>query len=345
MKNKLYVPILIIVLAILFTVFSESTSVKTLSSLENCIKNIIPALFPFMVISSMIVYSGAADILGRIFPVSKIYSLPACASAPIIIGAMCGFPLGAKAATELFERGYLNKTETEILISAANNTGPSFIIFIIGAKYWNDIKLGIYLYAGQIICSILSSVIVNKFVFPMHQKKATKHTPIKINSLTESLSKAIASASVSSLNICGFITFFNVLSSVLISLLSFVPVNINMLILGLLEFSDAALMTASYRSLYSIFICGFSIGWSGLSVFCQTASFTIPLKLSLKRCILTKLIQGIFLGIFATTYYSKIRIISNLYSNYRSNHIIHIFTITFLIIVCCISIIKKRKGA
>ncbi len=345
MKNKLYVPISIVAFAILFTVFSETASLKTLSSLENCINNIIPALFPFMVISSMIVYSGASDILGRIFPISKIYSLPVCASAPIIIGAICGFPLGAKSAAELFERGYLNKTEAEILISAANNTGPSFIIFIIGARYWNDINFGIFLYISQLLCSVISSIIVNRFLFPTTHKKLIKNSPIKINSFTESLSKAIISASVSSLNICGFITFFSVLSSVSQNLLSFLPVNINIFLLGLLEFSDASLMTSYHKSLFSIFICGFSIGWSGLSVFCQTASFTVPLKLSLKRCLLTKLIQGILLGSFTVIYSSNIDIITTIYPSYKVIKILPLLILTLLIIVCCIYIIKKRKGA
>lgn len=348
MKNRLCTPILIIAFAILFTLFSESASDSALMALKNCIQRIIPSLFPFMVMSSMIVQSGAADILGRLLPISKLYSLPVCASAPIIIGAVCGFPLGAKAATELYEKGYINKTETEILISISNNAGPSFLIFVIGANYWNDIKFGIFLYISQIICSVISSLIINSLLFPIKGNNKEKYSSTEITNIAESLSESISSASISSLKICGYITFFNVLNTVISQLFISLPVNIKLFILSVLEFSDAALASSVYKSMFSIFICGFAIGWSGLSVFCQTKAFTTSLHLSLKRCILTKLLQGILMGISAVIYSylsSSLTLTDSMLSDYETMFCIIISIILTLSILCVFYIIKKRKGA
>ena len=346
MKNKLYPTIAIIALAVLFTVFSETAAQSALDSMENCIKNIIPSLFPFMVISSMITNSDASEILGKIFPIAKLYSLPLCASAPIIIGSICGFPLGAKAATELYERGYISKTETEVLISVSNNTGPSFIIFVIGAKYWNDIKFGIFLYIAQIICSVIAGIIVNRLIFPPKHLKAFAGNTVKCKETHLNIAKSISSASFSSLTICGFITFFSSFNSVLSNLLCFAPINLKLTILGILEFSDASLLSSEYKSIFCVFICGFAIGWSGLSVFCQTLSFTSALKLSLKRCVLTNLIQGILLGFSSVIYFTKINtnMIINKFINTPLLQAL-LFVILTLFCICIIYIIKKCKGA
>ena len=117
--------------AFILTVFSQRSSEYAFESLKVCATCVIPSLFPYMVISHLIVSSRATHFLGRIFPISRITGLSKNASAVILLGAVCGFPVGAKSACEMYKRGELSKVHTEVLISWANNTGPSFVVSVI----------------------------------------------------------------------------------------------------------------------------------------------------------------------------------------------------------------------
>jgi len=348
MKKRLYTPILVLVLTVLFIIYSDYAAESALSAMKNSMQKIIPALFPFMIISSMIVSSGTADILGRLFPISRLFSLPKCASAPIIIGALCGFPLGAKTATELYTTGYLSKTETEVLISIANNTGPTFLIFVIGRNLWADTKFGVFLYVSQLITSFVSALVVNRLVFPIKEKNYATVPTIIVKPIFESLSQAVSSAVISSINICGYITFFAVINAIISKILISAPVNLLLFSKALLEFTEAAADSAVYQSVYSAFTCGFAVGWSGLSVFCQTAGFTTPLGLSLKRCIITKLLQGTLLGASCILYNNFLSHKKIEFSFFEYNFVIISTAITLSLLLAAVYVIyyrKKHKGA
>ncbi len=348
MKNKLYLPLLILAATVLLTIYSDISTQNAVLAMKNCVKNIIPSLFPYMVMSSMIVSCGAAELIGKLLPLSRLFSLPKCASASIILGMICGFPLGAKSAVELYENGYLSKTETEVLISIANNTGPSFLIFVIGAQFWHDIYWGLFLYISQIVSAFLSAWLINKYIFPFKASSTTTPSIVSIKPFAESLSQSIVSAVISSLNICGYITFFSVISSILSEIFSFAPFNVKILLNAVLEFSKTTVITAEYDNTFSAFICGFAIGWSGLSVFCQTVSLTAPLKISLKRCVSTKLVQGILLGCLCIIYRLTVpnnRQISNYVEADYFNFVALVFIFFVMLTVYSVYKIKKRKCA
>ncbi len=302
MKNKVVVPLFIAVFTVIIIIYSETASDAALNALINSVSKIIPSLFPYMVISSLIISSGAAGVLGKYIPISKLYGLPSAASTPLILGALYGFPLGAKSAADLYEKGYLSKTQTEVLVSCANNTGPTFVIFVIGSAFWKNTSFGIFLYIAQLICVTVSSTVINRIIFPIKNSEIIRAPVITIKPFITSFSDAIYKSSVSSLHICGFITFFAVISSIIEKIFSFLPYNIIMLINSVLEFSEATEQSALLEAPYSVFYCGFALGWSGLSVYCQTAAFTSPMGLSLKRYFLVKLTEGILLGAASLVY-------------------------------------------
>lgn len=293
--KRTILPVAIILLTVIITVFSDNSVETALLSMKNTMMTIIPTLFPYMVLSSLIISSGAAQILGELFPIARIFTFSKCASMPLIMGALCGFPLGAKATTELYEKGYLSKTEAEALLGTANNTGPTFLIFVIGKLYFNDVKFGCYLYVMQLICAFLSSFLVNKIIMPFTLQKDMPIVKKENCSFLNDFSSAVRTASISSIHICGFIAFFSIISSLTESLLFFLPVKVHLTIKALLEFSETCRLSSEHGKL-GFLICGFSVGWSGFSVLCQTATYTDPLNLSLKRYVCIKLLSGILLG-------------------------------------------------
>ncbi len=78
----------------------------------------VPTLFPFMMISSIMVYSGADLELGRMLsiPLKRVYRYSTYGLYAIFMGFFCGFPMGAKVVSELCEHKKLSKEEAVSLL-------------------------------------------------------------------------------------------------------------------------------------------------------------------------------------------------------------------------------------
>jgi hypothetical protein len=79
--------------------------------LSLCARTVIPSLFPFMVVSEMLVASGAGEALGRLFArlMRRVFGLSGAGASALFLGSMCGFPVGARTAVALLDQGAISK--------------------------------------------------------------------------------------------------------------------------------------------------------------------------------------------------------------------------------------------
>ena len=99
--------------------FPQESMQAARDGLTLCYNVIIPSLFPFFVLSSLVVELGLAGYLGRLLePVMRpLFNVSgACASA-FALGFIGGYPVGAKTAISLYEKGMCSKTEAERLLA------------------------------------------------------------------------------------------------------------------------------------------------------------------------------------------------------------------------------------
>lgn len=91
-------------------------------------ENMIPALLPFMILSGVMVRKNMAGKFASIL--HPLLGKPLNASRSdcyvIFVGFLCGFPMGAKTAAELYARGELTQKEAVWLLSFCNNIGPVY---------------------------------------------------------------------------------------------------------------------------------------------------------------------------------------------------------------------------
>ena len=99
-----------------------------------CAKNVIPSLFPFMVLSELIVAFGAGDMISSVIgrPVGKIFGISGKGSTAFILGAVCGFPIGARTALRLYDSGAISKRDCELLLTFTNNPSGACVIISVG---------------------------------------------------------------------------------------------------------------------------------------------------------------------------------------------------------------------
>lgn len=337
----------LLTVGILLTVFSGKASDFTLDGLLLCAEKVVPSLFPYMVISSLFVYSGLAAKFGRRIPAAAIFGLPAQAGSSLILGALCGFPVGAKTAVDLYKSGCVSKTEAEVLISVSNNTGPSFVVGIVGAIFWGSPAFGWIIYFFQIFASVIAGLLVNRLLFPFKASCLSGKTSVKSAPFSLLFSTAVSEAALSCLSVSGFVVFFYVVIRFITEAFTGTSVSplFPALLAACLEFTSGTAQGAGIGGVAGAFLSGFSVGWSGLSVFFQVCSFALPAGLSLKRTAATKALQGIFTGILCMLYTVFFSIsppgvsVGTFFTEYTSSTAMTIFFLLFFLFF----MLKPRK--
>lgn len=113
--------LLLFILLILFLMFPKLLSQYAASGLLLWFERVIPVLFPFMVITSLILLSDSATKLERLL--KKNCSKAVC----IILGIFAGFPSGALTVAHMKKQGKINDADALRLFCICNCASPGFI--------------------------------------------------------------------------------------------------------------------------------------------------------------------------------------------------------------------------
>ncbi len=298
------VGLLIISLALL-TADPTSAADAVNYAFEICTQVILPSLLPFFFISGIVSALGIPETLASVAhrPLSKLFGLSGYACAPMLLGFLGGYPVGAAALAELVKEEKLSSLEAEKLLPICNNTGPAFIIGAVGGGIFSSAKVGILLYIAHISSALLLALLFRERKAAAHEKPQYTNSGL---GLMAALPPSIRSAVEKSMNICGFVIFFSVISTLMdeLGILSFAALSMNKLfgaeigfcrcfILGTLELGGGI---ASMRTLSPCPLCyslaAFILGFGSLSVHCQTLAFASSANIKCARHFAGRIIHG-----------------------------------------------------
>jgi sporulation integral membrane protein YlbJ len=271
--------------------------------LNLCSKTVIPSLFPFMVISDLIVSSGVGIGACKPFarPMKAVFGVSEAGGCAFILGAVCGFPIGARTAVSMYDGGLIDKDELTHILTFCNNPGSAFIISAVGVSLFGNRKIGNLLY----LCVILSAVtvgILGRLFFKTKRKKATVTlcSPPQ-NSGIELFTSAIQNSAVSMLTVCAYVAFFSSLIGCLGAILRDLGVSevVCAAIFGFFELSSGVGIAAeAVSSTKAVIMCAAIAGWSGLSVHFQIMTICSGRGISFKPYFFAKVSQGILCALF-----------------------------------------------
>lgn len=293
------------------------------NGLDLCCNVIIPSLFPFFVLSSMAVDLGLAAYLGRLLEgiMRPVFRVSGSCAIAVVLGFIGGYPLGAKTALELYRQGLCTKVETERLLAFCNNSGPAFILGVVGVGVFGSSTIGLLLYASHCAASLLTGLMF-RFYGTNQDKQApcTHAKPIATTTIPAAFTSGVVRSFSSTLNICAFVIFFSAMLQLLASygaftalanllaLLGISPHVAPQLVAGLLELtSGVSSLSGAANSVGTISMAAFMLGWAGLSVHCQVLCFLIDSDISPRTYLLGKLMHGTisaFLTYFLATWLS-----------------------------------------
>lgn len=291
---------------LIFLTRSNTISSSVKSALEVCAKTVIPSLFPFMILSNLTVKLGVADSIGTIFapPFRMLFGLEGTCATAVLLGAVSGFPIGAKSILSIYLAGCCSKEDAERTLAFCNNTGPAFVIAGIGDCFFGSMKIGIILYIIQIIAALIVGLLMRKKTSQKNELTYFPHTEFSL-SITR-VTSSITDATTALLHVCSFVVFFAVIADIIGELTAFMNVSplLRAGIAGLLEITGGERLTAETGSGIASYILGAGIlGWSGMSVHMQTMALASGSGLSLKRYFVGKLLQGLLSAGLAWCYF------------------------------------------
>lgn len=128
--KKFLLTALFLLLTALMLTHAQESMYYALTGLNLWFLKMIPTLLPFMLLSGLMVRMNLTEYFaGLLSPLLRpLFRIRKNGVYCIIMGFLCGFPMGAKVITELYERKRLSGPEAEYLLSFCNNIGPIYFI-------------------------------------------------------------------------------------------------------------------------------------------------------------------------------------------------------------------------
>ena len=266
--------------------------------LSLCTETLFPSLFPFLVFSELLVVTGVGEGVGRLFsrPVGALFGLSRSGSVALLLGWLCGSPVGTATALSLWRRGEIEERELARLTLFANNPSSGFLISAVGGALFGNTEAGVALF----LITTLSAALVGLFLrlcigradgardFPT---LAVEHR-LRATDFTGSVKRGFATL----LQVAAFVLFFSCISKCLSPLLSrlALPQPLSVLLCGLLEMTagiSAAVTDVSPARAFRL--TAFFASFAGLSVCLQIFSIAEEASLALLPYLAARLSQGL----------------------------------------------------
>lgn len=260
-----------------------------------CAQTLIPSLFPFFVLSSLLIACGASELLSALLsPLMRpLFGLSGTGAAALALGLCGGYPVGARTAAELVESGALSREEGELPLIFCNNAGPGFLLGICGGAVFASPRAGAALYLIHAASALFTGILLTRRLPPLSAPFSAGAAPRRSASLSAALPAAVQGALAGILNVCAFVVFFTVCTRLLLRALpeSFAFSLPCALLIGFFELTSG--VTALPPTRAGFLACAALLAWGGLSVHCQTLSALSASALSARYYLRAKAAQAL----------------------------------------------------
>ena len=261
---------------------------------------VLPSLFPFMVITLIMIKSGFAEKASLpLKRVTGLFNLPPAAAVCFIISICSGYPAGSKCLLEFYESGCLTKRDMKKLSALCSTSGPLFIIGSVGTRMFGNKSAGWIILLAHFL-SVLVIALIISLLSKREKREEIRRAPVKSNLLYDSFYGAVISVAVAG----GFIAFFSVTARIL-SDFNFLLVfekfislftdgqSARAVSLGIVEATIGCRELSAAKGALSIPFAGFLITFGGVSILLQQLAYLKRAEVSSLYFVTIKFIQGI----------------------------------------------------
>ncbi|HWP80544.1 MAG TPA: hypothetical protein VN446_07885, partial [Candidatus Acidoferrum sp.] len=229
-------------------VLPEVTAAAATDCAKLAVGVVLPSLFPMLVLSSVCVSTGV---------VARLGTLPST----FVIGLLSGYPVGAAVVEELADREVVTREQAARMLPWCNNTGPAFIVGVVGAAMWGSPAVGWLLYACHAASAGAVGLLSLHTLPAVGRQSQMQKSPLRF---PEALTEGVKKAAVSCMNITAFIVFFGVV----IALVEHFTGPLPPLVVGALEMTQGVRRAAGMSAPMAVRLAIQSglMGFAGVSV-------------------------------------------------------------------------------
>ena len=293
MLKKFLTVVLIAGFVFALLLMPERFSTAVTDGLRLCLQSVVPSLFLFLCAADLIrnlrLFGRFSRRFGRLL---HPLHLPPTVMTCLILGAVCGFPVGAKEICAARQENAITPRQAAYALSLCSGASPAFLATFVGQRLFGNSALGILIWG----ISLLSSLLVNGILC----RKALQGQPTagRFCAMTEmpplfpSLLSSIRNAGRTLASICSLILFFSSVCSVLAGLLPSLGINLSALLFGLIEMTGGIAFLSSPSPLAAALCAGLTT-FGGLSITAQTLLFAKQAHLSIRPYLLGRTLSAL----------------------------------------------------
>ncbi|BFT69759.1 sporulation integral membrane protein YlbJ [Paenibacillus sp. P36] len=307
---------------------------------------LFPALFPFFVISEIMLGFGIVHFFGTLLdPMMRpVFRIPGIGGFVVAMGFAAGYPVGAKLTGQLWTQKLVNREEGERLVAFTTSSDPIFLIGAVSIGFFHDASLAIILavahYGGSLMIGLMMRF-HGKKSRPTKQKSASQGWIWKraFESMHDarmsdgrSIGTLLSQSVLQSVNLIfvvgGLVVFFSVALEVLTqakvmnaiymlidSLLRFtgLPLELSQAVMnGLFEVTIGAKAAGNAPAALAlsskVAIGAFILSWGGLSVHAQIVSLLSHTNLRYMPFLISRFIHALLSAAIVIIFWEPLQV-------------------------------------
>lgn len=253
-------------------------------------QKMIPTLLPFMILSGILIRMNLTEGFVRLFHplLHLLFRTTPNGSYTLLMGFLCGFPMGARITGELYGTGKLSKWEAERLLAFCNNIGPiyflSFVMPLLAIK--QPLLPFLIMYGIPLLYGIAIMRLFPSGAVLQNAMTNTVNAPSRSPSLLAAIDGSILSGLLGIAKLGGYMVFFNLLNIIFVPF-THLPQGVLQLYNGILEITSG-IDRCGQGNPYLVLIL---LPFGGFSCIAQTYSMICDTDLSIRPYLFHKLLQ------------------------------------------------------
>ena len=255
-------------------IFNKTLVFNTINiSLNIWVKNLIPSLFPFFVISDILINYNITSYIPKFIKkfLCKLFNIKEEILTIFFLSLLSGFPSNARNTRTFYDNKLITTNEANHALIFTHFANPLFILSTTSVFFLFNEKLGIILLLTHYLSNIILALIFRK------NNTISNINSNIVNTKSQSFGTIFTSAIVKSINtlllILGILTCFLIISSIIINIINLNSYN-QTLLKGILEITMGLkdLGMLPLKEIYKVVIASAFIAFGGLSVHMQVIS-------------------------------------------------------------------------
>lgn len=307
---SIFIMILLIFVGIQILISSKDILSTVSFSFSIWKDNIFPSLFPFFVLSTLLIEYGFVELVSELFKpiMNRVFKVSSNCAFIFIMSVISGFPSNAKYTKELYEKGLITRKEATKILTFTHFSNPLFILGTVSLLFLNNKEVGLLIllchYITNFIIGIIfrnflpsekeeSKISISKAINEMHKKRINN-----CKNFGEIVTEALTGGIQTLLLVLGTITMFLVISTIvsnIIHLNSFHQGILN----GFIEMTQGLKYISllhiplELKSVLSVMILSFG----GVSVHMQIISILSDTGISYRPFFIARIMHAIISGL------------------------------------------------